>query len=568
MTVLQRHHVPSTSVLRFLRKQITAYDAPAAQSIPTRRPFHSSIEPRPSKGRTQHKLHSPNHIISFTNHERCTASFSQSQRLRHIPHLSAKVHFRAFSTPSTVLGRFWGSWQDARHREKASDFRDDDLLPLLGLEDNSGLGGRVLKPSNELKMRCTEFDENGTVVLVSGEYKKHELIAKYSLLPRDLRKIDSSMLPSISIRPSTIIINLIHIRCLIRSDRVLVFDVYGSTDSYAQSLFMYDLEGKLRQKPSSTTAGGALPYEFRALEAVLISVTNGLESEFEGVREPVIRVLRELEEDIDRDKLRHLLVYSKKLSTFEQKARLVRDAIDELLEADDDLAAMYLTEKAQGRERDEENHEEAELLLESYYNVADEICQVSSNLVTSIKMTEEIIRAILDSNRNSLMLLDLKFSVLTLGATVGMFTAALYGMNLKNFVEESDYGFFGISGFCVMLTGVACLWGLQRLRKLQRVRIWHDRASAREARFKARLARRDLGRQFDASHTQVAGLRETVAGIRSRDAVSNWKREQQERIKQLHAEQKQAVWQAKSQAQQQASKNAGADGSTPVAVGA
>jgi hypothetical protein len=37
------------------------------------------------------------------------------------------------------------------------------------------------------------------------------------------------------------------------------------------------------------------------------------------------------------------LLLSKKLGTFEQKARLVRDAIDDLLEADDDLAAMYLT---------------------------------------------------------------------------------------------------------------------------------------------------------------------------------------------------------------------------------
>ena len=169
---------------------------------------------------------------------------------------------------------------------------------------------------------------------------------------------------------------------------MLVFDAYGSTDSYTQSVFMYDLEGKLRQRDHRTA--GALPYEFRALEAVLISVTAGLEGEFEGVREPVVRVLRELEEDIDRDKLRHLLIYSKKLGTFEQKARLVRDAIDDLLEADDDLAAMYLTEKAQGKERTEEDHTEVEMLLESYHKVCDEIVQVSGNLVSNIRNTEEM----------------------------------------------------------------------------------------------------------------------------------------------------------------------------------
>jgi magnesium transporter len=39
------------------------------------------------------------------------------------------------------------------------------------------------KASNELKLRCTEFDENGNVTLVNGEFKKSELIAKVGTLP-------------------------------------------------------------------------------------------------------------------------------------------------------------------------------------------------------------------------------------------------------------------------------------------------------------------------------------------------------------------------------------------------
>ena len=174
---------------------------------------------------------------------------------------------------------------------------------------------------------------------------------------------------------------------------------------------MYDLSHKLQPAPTptptpsaasaismtgastSSSSSAPLPYEFRALEAVLISVTSALEAEFEGVREPVVRVLRELEEDIDRDKLRHLLIFSKKLGTFEQKAQLVRDAIDELLDADDDLAAMYLSEKAsssEGKGRGEDDHTEVEMLLESYHKVCDEIVQASGNLVSNIRNTEEM----------------------------------------------------------------------------------------------------------------------------------------------------------------------------------
>lgn len=203
-----------------------------------------------------------------------------------------------------------------------------------------------------------------------------------------MRKIDSSNLPHILIRPSAILLNLLHLKVLIKHDRVLLFDVYGSKTSYSQSAFMYDLQGKLQQKGSQPLGG--LPYEFRALETVLTSVTSELEADFEAVREPVMHILNELEDDIDRQKLRVLLILSKRVSTFHQKAKLVRDAIDELLEADDDLAAMYLTEKTHDLRRGLDDHTEVEMLLESYHKLTDEIVQEADNLVSGIRNTEEM----------------------------------------------------------------------------------------------------------------------------------------------------------------------------------
>jgi len=152
----------------------------------------------------------------------------------------------------------------------------------------------------------------------------------------------------------------------------------------------------------------------------------------------------------------------------------VRDAIDDLLEADDDLAAMYLTERANDEYRAENDHQEVEMLLEFYHKVCDEIVQASGNLVTNIRNTEEIIKAILDANRNSLMLLDLKFSIGTLGLAAGTLFSALYGMNLKNFLEEADFGFATVSGACFLLSAFICTYGLMKLRKVQRVRMWGE----------------------------------------------------------------------------------------------
>ena len=83
-------------------------------------------------------------------------------------------------------------------------------------------------------------------------------------------------------------------------------------------------------------------------------------------------------------------------------------------------------------------------------------------------------KAILDANRNSLMLLDLKFSIGTLGTGSGAFIAALYGMNLKNFMEESDLGFLGVTAWSFIFAAMVCVYGLKKLRKVQRVSMWGE----------------------------------------------------------------------------------------------
>jgi len=69
-----------------------------------------------------------------------------------------------------------------------------------------------------------------------------------------------------------------------------------------------------------------------ALESILISVSTALDVEMAVLRKFVNELLTQLEEDIDRERLRNMLVYSKKLSAFEKKASLTRDALAEILD--------------------------------------------------------------------------------------------------------------------------------------------------------------------------------------------------------------------------------------------
>lgn len=72
------------------------------------------------------------------------------------------------------------------------------------------------------------------------------------------------------------------------------------------------------------------------------------------------------------------------------------------------------------------------------------------------------------------MLLDLKFSIGTLGIGSGAFIASLYGMNLQNFIEESNLGFIGVTSWSFLFAAIICAYGMRKLRKVQRVSMWGE----------------------------------------------------------------------------------------------
>ncbi|KAG7864061.1 hypothetical protein KL919_000089 [Ogataea angusta] len=355
---------------------------------------------------------------------------------------------------------------------------------------------RTIQPDSS-DVSCTIFDASGNVVAVSKSFPKAKFLHENGLFPRDLRKIDSSnvdVAPIIAVRSNCILINLLHIKALVKADSVLVFDTANSEAASKLSLFMYDLEAKLKVKTVHGTTNVNQSYEFRALESILINVMAVLETELQQHLKVCTKILNHLDTEIDREKLRDLLVNSKKLTTFYQKSLLIKNVLDELLDNDDDLESMYLSERSVygGPFRQEElridgngskDHEsvnmsmdeldtgEIEMLLESYYKQCDEIVQQAQTLINDIKSTEEIVNIILDANRNSLMVFELKISIYTMGATVATLAPALYGMNLKNYLEESEFAFGAVVFFSVVAGAAMVVNSFRHLKNVQKMNI-------------------------------------------------------------------------------------------------
>ncbi|KAJ3552735.1 hypothetical protein NP233_g12809 [Leucocoprinus birnbaumii] len=316
----------------------------------------------------------------------------------------------------------------------------------------------------DLMLRCTILDAEGNVKTISGHFKKSDLIAEHGLNARDLRKIDSrvpNLIPTILVRKEAILVNILHIRALVKADTVLLFDHIRFCRLPAPLCLFISSRGIHNLKIKGT----GMAYEFRAIESVLLSVMSALEAEMVFIRNLVGGLLAELEDNIDHDRFKRLLHYSRRLVSFKNRAKLVEEALEEVLAQDEDMNAMYLSHRRSNLS--EPDHEELELLLESFSKQVEEIVTEAESIESNVQSTQEIAELILDSNRNALLALDLKVSIATMGLGTGALVAGLFGMNLTSHLEEHPYAFYLMTG---VSSGIALLVAWAALRRLAKIR--------------------------------------------------------------------------------------------------
>ncbi|KAJ3115580.1 magnesium ion transporter [Phlyctochytrium bullatum] len=245
------------------------------------------------------------------------------------------------------------------------------------------------------------------------------------------------------------------------ADSLILFSVPGGKESpeeiYFHSAFVHELQGKLLSKEP-------LPFELRALEAVMVSVISALQSELTTLRPEVESLLDSIDRNPDGEFLRNLLVVRRRLNKFVQKVDAIRATINHLLHS-------YLSDKAAGRERAISDHMDAELMFEHYLNMADEIASVASNLASNVQSTQQMLAIVLDTQRNRLIVYDLKANLATMAISSAALVAGLFGMNLPNALD--NYGtqaFALVSGSAVMLAVLMFLLTLRRISMLKSVK--------------------------------------------------------------------------------------------------
>jgi hypothetical protein len=152
-------------------------------------------------------------------------------------------------------------------------------------------------------------------------------------------------------------------------------------------LFLFDPDnpkvkraGKIISERLEKTLNGdidvnSMPYEFRALEGILVNVCLSLEKDFSSLEPTILENLDDLPTKLTSRQLEELRSFKQRLSQFSARSQEVQRVIQEILEEDENMINMYLTEKSllPRHRRNLVEHEEIEILSESYLQVIDHL---------------------------------------------------------------------------------------------------------------------------------------------------------------------------------------------------
>jgi Mg2+ and Co2+ transporter CorA len=290
---------------------------------------------------------------------------------------------------------------------------------------------------------------------------------------RDLRQIDPSFpsKPALWVRHNVLIVSLLHIRALIFADRLLLFD--------PSSPKVQETAVAIRDRLSSCSLDNDVyaPFEFRALESCFICVCSALERDLGAFEPYLVQLLEELSRESTMQKIEALRMLKLRLNALLAKAQNIQGAVKAVLDEDEDMARLYLTElrKQPDKPRAIEDHEAAEQLLESYLQVVDHVHNRAALLSAATSDTEDLMGIQLDAMRNRLLLLDMSISVITGSFAWADVVIGLFHMNL----QLPIYGQNGGSvGWFVGVVFVMLVWALVLIAIMftwiRRSGLWHS----------------------------------------------------------------------------------------------
>jgi hypothetical protein len=403
-----------------------------------------------------------------------------------------KQAFLAINRRAQQLGRSQnGCFSFSRKAASQSRYTDLALLRFFSsgsppptndqtMKAAHSTGKSKLLPPN--KNAAVEEDDSFKVTQVSynGELKKFnmaptQILKRTSIFARDLVSLNITsrherynrpnrpiLRPPTAILPRTdsILLSFGNVRAVASREFVWVFDAHGPV----AKVFAEDL-AQLYGNPSASSygdhvagggggRGGREAPELIFLEAVLRDTSETFARRV-SLFEPIVDdFVSRVENEVYSDSGVHQLVPLKdSLQSFELQVKQALQCLTDLLEDDEQMLSLLLTEQAQaiatGVAVDFARHQHVELLLGGYARQISNTLYEIQYLLKRLQSKQEFVALALAGYRNRMVRMNVNIGIV--GVSVGFATAiaGFFGMNIVSGLEASPNAF----GYVVAASG-------------------------------------------------------------------------------------------------------------------
>jgi len=326
------------------------------------------------------------------------------------------------------------SWQNETAAKRAAEHR----LTLLGV--------RHQDRTEQFKVTQVVYNSGQTSTI---NLPPAEILKRTSILPRDLVSLNLQSRdesshkrrlarPPTAILPRTdcILLSFGNVRAVAGRDSVFILDAHSPiANSFAKDLAAVYMTGAIDESP-----------ELVFLEAVLRDTVDTYNRRIR-IFEPIVDdFLDRASNEVFSDAGVYQLVPLKdSLQSFELQVKQSLECLTSLLNDDDLMLNLLLIEQAEARQKAEQvdfaRHEHVELMLSVYSRQIHNLLQEIQYLLGRLQSKQEFIALALAGYRNRLVRMNVNLGIVGVSTGVTTATTGLFGMNLINGFEQSQYAF-------------------------------------------------------------------------------------------------------------------------------
>ena len=265
---------------------------------------------------------------------------------------------------------------------------------------------------------------------------KKELYNKLNLIIKDLEQRDIYILDNytnisfIAIKKNGFILKIDFFRVIISENSLIILE------EDQNRLLIQDFLNNFNNSQKKYNY-----FEFYIFEEILIFVINI----FLNNLDKLIPNVNNLYNDnfVNLKNYDFFLNVQKKFIELEFRVSYVLELLNELSLNDEDMVNMYISRKNDKNNKNND-HDELEFLLENYQKRIQQILNDLRKYIKEIELMKSTISVVLANNRNDIAIKSIQISMINLGISTSKLITSIYGMNLKNYIEDEDYFFLVI----------------------------------------------------------------------------------------------------------------------------